>query len=152
MQLHEVILCQLSESTIERRGIEVLSSLYNIKIFLFRRAFCKCAKSIYLLTYITTSHIVRSRNHWISVKPTHLMDLWQFTVVSGNCRLHFNIFEIVNKDIYIFDCTHVTFQTLSENQVYILIGKIYKLLMFKLGIPAPLFQNYKFYLHKMNRR
>ena len=118
MQLHEVILCQLSESTIERRGIEVLSSLYNIKIFLFRRAFCKCAKSIYLLTYITTSRIVRSRNHWISVKPTHLMDLWQFTVVSGNCRLHFNIFEIVWTKIFTFltvRTSRLSFQSLKTN-------------------------------------
>ena len=120
MQLHEVILCQLSESTIETRGIEVLSSLYNIKIFLFRRAFCKCAKSIYLLTYITTSHIVRSRNHWISVKPTHLMDLWQFTVVSGNCRLHFNIFEIVWTKIFTF----LTVRT-SRFKLYLKIKSIF---------------------------
>ena len=120
MQLHEVILCQLSESTIETRGIEVLSSLYNIKIFLFRRAFCKCAKSIYLLTYITTSRIVRSRNHWISVKPTHLMDLWQFTVVSGNCRLHFNIFEIVWTKIFTF----LTVRT-SRFKLYLKIKSIF---------------------------
>ena len=120
MQLHEVILYQLSESTIETRGIEVLSSLYNIKFFLFRRAFCKCAKSIYLLTYITTSHIVRSRNHWISVKPTHLMDLWQFTVVSGNCRLHFNIFEIVWTKIFTF----LTVRT-SRFKLYLKIKSIF---------------------------
>lgn len=120
MQLHEVILYQLSESTIETRGIEVLSSLYNIKFFLFRRAFCKCAKSIYLLTYITTSRIVRSRNHWISVKPTHLMDLWQFTVVSGNCRLHFNIFEIVWTKIFTF----LTVRT-SRFKLYLKIKSIF---------------------------
>ena len=76
MQLDDVILYQLSDSTIETRGKEVMNSLYNIKISLSRRAFRKCVES--------TNHILRSGNHTISFKSKILIDQWHFSVISSN--------------------------------------------------------------------